>query len=155
MANDFGVVTGDVAAMSQGLTFTASTTPTATQAQAVIDEHGEYVSAIFWDQLVTASALSSSSQGYRIGRMLVRYRSVIELATAQHHTIEQVDIWERRADALEEQLRTHVGTLGESSSTDKDAPGRLQTSHDYEDEIDDNVADAGDLAAQMARGRYL
>ena len=149
MANNLGLTHSDVEARHHGLTLSATTSPTATQVDSIVDEAATDAES-FYRGLTgkLASDLTASDPAYTLLRRIAVWDALAEFVVA--HTRSTPESYQARLDRTEgmrDRLRTYIQDLGSSRPTGDLDPGIFQAHTDSDFAADVAEARAGSIRA--------
>jgi hypothetical protein len=126
MASDYGVDADAVASYAQGMAFTTTTTPSATQVATWIDRAALRFDATVRAAGVTPSTLhaDTTSEGYALGYDYVVHRVAAQAVAARNSRPTDLSrAYLERADQLLREVRTWAAALGDARGNADGTPG--------------------------------
>ena len=146
----FGVTPSVLEGYAHRLALNATTSPTDTQADEMIQDRGAEWSALLQSVGVDVASIDPASQLYRLSRRWVIAATLHDVMRARERTVTPiVESFGSEADALRDRVLERIGTLGDGQPTADGSPNLVDSHVTRAAEVEAAISD-GSLVARLA-----
>jgi len=146
----FGVTATVLEGYAHRLALNATTSPTDTQADEMIQDRGAEWSALLQSVGVDVAGIDPTSQLYRLSRRWVIAATLHDVMRARERTVTPiVESFGAEADALRDRVLERIGTLGDGQPTADGSPNLVDSHVTRAAEVEAAISD-GSLVARLA-----
>ena len=146
----FGVTATVLEGYAHRLALNATTSPTDTQADEMIQDRGAEWSALLQSVGVDVATIDPASQLYRLSRRWVIAATLHDVMRARERTVTPiVESFGSEADALRDRVLERIGTLGDGQPTADGSPNLVDSHVTRAAEVEAAISD-GSLVARLA-----